>query len=437
MVYQFLCNFAGSRGKQFLVLFMENAMDYFSIKDHFSKLYIASRSNSIISLKTSSSLPTKMKNKLSKSFRVKRSQADIKIPVHMRAVDMKTEKKGILVETSETTSLFAVNHDGWSSDSTLILPVERLGRRYIVGSSAPFNSRSSDYNSQVGFVAAEDGTTVTMTLNIAGGHELRFKNKTYKSGQTMQFHLEKYEDFQLSDSHDLTGTLIESSKPIAVFAGNKCNKLNRFGYCSHLVEQLPPTNNLDKTFIVPPSLLRTGGLIRVVAVSKTNIEYQIDGAKTKKTLENSQYCDIEVKDKSITYIKADKPVLVLSFAVRIGRRGGGDPYMTLVPGLQQYIHQYHVAIPRGFKTNYMTIMISSKSKTYLRLNMKKVSPNSILSDKCLTIDEGKYCTMIIKVGGGAHQVETTDGTRFGLLIHGQDQGDGYGYAANVVSPGIV
>ncbi|XP_061179047.1 uncharacterized protein LOC133187647 [Saccostrea echinata] len=427
----------GSLGKKFLVLFMENAVDYFSYKDHYSRLYIASRRNCTATLRASSTLPTNMKAKVSRSLQVREGQTKFDVPIKMRTLDFKQEKKGIIVETSEVVSLIAMSYDGYSSDTTLILPVERLGRRYLIGSSAPYNPDSSDYNSQVAFVAAENNTTVSVTFNIDDGHVLKFKNKKYKTGHKMTFNLNQFEDFQISHNRDLTGTIIESSKPIAVFAGNRCNKLKRHGYCSHLVEQLPPTTDFDTTFIVPPSLRRSGGMIRIIALSSTKIKYEIDGVKANKSLQKSRHIDIEVKDKSITVIKSDKPVLVLTFAVRISRRGGGDPYMTMVPGMSQYIHQYYVPIPKGFDANYMTIMISSKAKKYLRLNKKPLSPDSFVSEKSVKVNGVDYLTIVLKVSGGAHEVEATDGTRFGLLIHGQGREDGYGYAGNVVRPGIV
>lgn len=428
----------GSRGRRFLVLFMENAVDYYNKNRHFSKIHIASRKNATITIKTSKSLSPKLREKMNKSFQIQNGQTEVDVAIAMRTLDFKTEHKGILVETSETVSLFAMSFDGYSSDSSLILPVERLGRRYIVGSSAPYSPDISDYNSQVAFVAAEDNTVVTVTFNIADGRVLVFNNKKYQTGHKMEFDMKQMEDFQISHNRDLTGTVIESSKPIAVFAGNKCNKLKRFGYCSHLVEQLPPTSNLDKTFIVAPSLRKTGGMVRVVANSKTNLQVIVNGTTKRATVEKTRHYDVAVNDNSVTVIKSNAGVLVLSFAVRLGRRTAGDPYMTLIPGLEQYINQYYIAVPKGYDENFLTVIIPSEAKSSLRLNSKPVSSGSVVTEASVNVTaEAEYVTMVIEVAGGAHQIETTDGTRFGLLIHGRGREDGYGYAGNMVSPGII
>lgn len=56
---------------------------------------------------------------------------------------------------------------------------------------------------------------------------------------------------------DLTGTVIESSVPLVVFSGNDCNSLKNISACDHLIQQVIPTRELDKTYIVPPNSNRT------------------------------------------------------------------------------------------------------------------------------------------------------------------------------------
>lgn len=428
----------GSRGRKFLVLFMENVPDPYASGNR-NTIHIAGRRNFTVSMKTAKTLPSRLKGKLNKSISARSGITEIDVPIEMGTLDLKKEFKGIVVETSETVSLFSITYDGYTSDSTLILPVERLGRRYVVGSSAPYNSKLSDYNSQVAFAATEDKTIVTVTFNIADGHALVFKGKTYETGHKMEFEMNQLEDFQISHNRDLTGTIIESSKPIAVFAGNKCNKLSNYGYCSHLMDQLPPTNNLDKVFIVPPNLRNSGSVVRVVAHTKTSLQIQSDGQNTKRTLEKTRHYDLQVKDNAAAVIKADEGVLVLNFAAQLTRRGrnGGEPYMTVVPGLEQYLHQYYVAVPKGYK-NYLTVIIPSKAKNSLLLNSEPIATRSIVATSSVTVPAGEeYVTMVIGVPAGAHQVETRDGTRFGLLIYGRGNGDGYGYTANMVGPGMV
>lgn len=53
----------------------------------------------------------------------------------------------------------------------------------------------------------------------------------------------------------MTGTLIVSSSPIAVFSCNDCNPVTGQGGCDHMLEQLPPTSSIDTAYVPIVSIL--------------------------------------------------------------------------------------------------------------------------------------------------------------------------------------
>lgn len=57
----------------------------------------------------------------------------LKILILFRIIDFKIEKKVILFELINLVFVFLLNYDGYFFDSILILLVERLGIKYIVG----------------------------------------------------------------------------------------------------------------------------------------------------------------------------------------------------------------------------------------------------------------------------------------------------------------
>ena len=148
-----------------------------------------------------------------------------------------------------------------NSDTSLILPVERLGFRYIIGTTDPFSPKLTAHNSQVAVSALYDNTTVTIQLKFESNSSLTYQNDQYFSGDKLT--LNKFESFKFCKQADLTGTLVGADLPVAVFTGNRCKKLQTFGYCSHLMEQLPPIDDLDDEFIVPPSLEFGGSKVRI------------------------------------------------------------------------------------------------------------------------------------------------------------------------------
>jgi len=56
---------------------------------------------------------------------------------------------------------------------------------------------------------------------------------------------------------DITGLLINSSKPIGVTAGHSCAFVPQdVFYCDHMIEQIPPVSELGLTHIAPPIIGR-------------------------------------------------------------------------------------------------------------------------------------------------------------------------------------
>ena len=56
---------------------------------------------------------------------------------------------------------------------------------------------------------------------------------------------------------DVTGYFINSSRPIAVYAGHACAFVPEdVFFCDHMVEQIPPLDELGNMYIVPPIMGR-------------------------------------------------------------------------------------------------------------------------------------------------------------------------------------
>lgn len=422
----------GSRGKKFLLLFMETISDLQSeiISNRSTEIHVAALESSNIKLQSSSenlrSLP------FSGGKSVSMGASTLKIPISFKTTDFKTEKKAILLESTNPVSVFSLNHDGYSSDSTLILPVERLGTKYIIGSTDPYSSRDKAHRSQVAVAALHDNTGVTIQLKMKSNTSLYYQNKQYFSGEKMTINLDMFGSFQLSHQTDLTGTLVDANRPVAVFAGNRCNKLQQFGYCSHLIEQLPPTKDLDSKFIVPPSLETSGTRVRIVSPRKTRVSFYLNTGKREKVMQPGTSHDAEFHGDHSVYIHADGPIMVLGFAVRMGRGGEGDPYMSIVPGLNQYLSQYYILVPTGYTKNFLSVILKAAARSKLLIDGKPFSGKSIISEIKVTAWREDHTVLVLQVSPGGHRLETTDGSRFGLMVHGQSDGDNYGYAANIV-----
>jgi hypothetical protein len=189
----------------------------------------------------------------------------------------------------------------FTNDSSLLQPVQALGRSYVVLSAEHTARRTSTVSGapsslssgHFAVVATQAATTVTVTPTAAtsdGG-----VIGTLAPGVARQFTLQPYDVLQLTSelpanvvngstagnlecgddpfsdpascslfgtcnkvcrltSGDLTGSTITADKPIAVFAGSNCAQRGYLNTaCDHLEEQLTPPSTWGRTFVAPRS----------------------------------------------------------------------------------------------------------------------------------------------------------------------------------------
>ena len=199
----------------------------------------------------------------------------------------------IRVQSEEEIAVYGMAVQSNTTDGYMALPADVLGTRHILTSQELFNPRyvspnppNTSIGSQFQIVAATDGTEVHITPTAefargdllpdtsnpggsAGPHDPERPN--IAAGETYTVLLDKGEVYSLTlradiDGTDFTGTLIESSDPVAVWSGNTCaNVPEDFGTCDILVEQIPPVNTWGSDFIINPLESRNVDRLRVVA----------------------------------------------------------------------------------------------------------------------------------------------------------------------------
>ena len=198
----------------------------------------------------------------------------------------------------------------------------------------------------------------------------------------------------IAHTSDLTGTIIRSSKPIAVFSGHQCAQVPAGSTaCDHLVEQIPPQTTWGYTFLLNPLGARESGDLYRVATVYDNTEVTVtcvdegDDAADTKILEtlnrapgqnwleystsapNSAPC-IEVFIRKFCTLQSTNPVLVAQYSQGYtvdtectGDFAGdlGDPFMMIVPPIVQYINSYVItsftALAGIFHTRFVGISV--------------------------------------------------------------------------------
>jgi hypothetical protein len=135
-----------------------------------------------------------------------------------------------------------------TASATLLLPTPAWDTNYMAVIAYPYNGAG---NPSVTVVAQEDGTTFTIspTVNIegfGGGFGGAFDGGP--KGVPITYALSKGQYLQFSQTTDLSGSPIQSNKPIGVWGGSACMFIAGGG-CDTAHQELPPIKSLGSEYV--------------------------------------------------------------------------------------------------------------------------------------------------------------------------------------------
>jgi hypothetical protein len=179
---------------------------------------------------------------------------------------------------------------------------------------------------------------------------------------------------------DLTGTYVESDKPVALFAGVECAVNPAVGMgqgndCDHMEEQILPLIAWGKNYVAPriagqstnctgtggPELSCSPSVFRILASEAgTTVTLNVPTGVTVTppgpfTLGPGMVQEVVARGSSIMapgdfFISANKPIFVMQMA-------GGEPAMVTAVPVEQYLPQYLFEVTDFFCT---TLTVSRK-----------------------------------------------------------------------------
>ena len=270
--------------------------------------------------------------------------------------------KGIRITANKPISVYGyawilrLQHVG---EGFLGLPVDILGKEYIVPTQATTHSLLESSVAKVQVVAQEDNTQVSFMLRLPRGRRVYYRSRYFSSGELINTTLNDLEVFQVQGDSDLSGTVVTSSKPVAVFSGDDCTVVPANAHpCNHLVEQIPPVSVWGKEFITNPTPNNSGGDEFHIIASKDNTDVNVDWQK-KKTLNKTDKYEITVPWNKTSVITTSNPSLVVQYT----SGAGSSPSMSIVPPTQCSWNDYTVYVP-GVDV-YVNVIIDTASRSGL------------------------------------------------------------------------
>jgi len=402
----------------------------------------------------------------------------------------------------------------YSNDASLLLPLHILGTSYVAVAPSHVKSRSPKffggwneynvYNTHLTVVATADNTQVTLASRaklVSGGGV----SVPAKGGQQV-YVLNRYDVLQVATdndtniqcaadpgdiwgsdelcrvNNDLSGSLVTSSAPVAVFGGSGCNFVPYSTYaCDHLEEQVFPFSSWGKSFVAtrshplrvsdtafasagnaapdyyklvascPASQCPAG---TTVLLSDAASQYTVlppgsgNGCIAGTALGNAAApCRlmggsfVEFSTKSSFTVETDQPVAVAQFFAGQDATGGspapvqGDPSMILLPPAEQWRSSYTVLAAPGIRDNYLGLAIDDSKVQEVRVDGVPVTGFTQVGTTTFKVLNAPVSVGTHTVDVVARPGEPASGA--GVTVYGFDAYVSYGYAGGLDLKSIV
>ncbi len=334
-----------------------------------------------------------------------------------------TSNNGIHVTSAAPVAVYGLSQITATTDAYLGLPLTALGTTYIVFGYNGGLGGPSEFQ----IVGTQDATQVTITPSVTATN--------HAAGVPYTIPLNQLQTYQLQASGsatDLTGTLITSTKPIALFGGAVCTNIpdNDYTACDYVVEQIPATATWGMNYLVVPlDTRKNGDTVRVLA-RDAGTKVTIDGTVVA-TLGAATFYQTELADTSNHTIVTSAPSLVAQYSNSTSYDGVlSDPMMMLISPTEQFQTSYSVATPTNaleLYTNYINVVAKASD-----INTCRVDNNPITG--FTAIGTSGYDGAQIPVATGTHNLSCPN--PFGTYSYGFAYYDSYGYPGGLGVKGI-
>ena len=343
--------------------------------------------------------------------------ADIELPYDMRVYlgDGK-QNKTIIVRASDVVSVYAITNNRSAGDAFQSIQTAQLGKKYYVASYRPYSTHVSSF---VCVSAVNSDTSVSIST---------------QSGLEHVF-LQQYESYRYDgrDYEDLSGTLVQSNKPIAVISGST-SSIADGGSSDGILSQLKPTESWGTVYYIFPFKELTSGFVYRVFASDmlTTLDMSDDSVIL---IQSGDFYEGDVSGNSIVSFQADQKVMVVQYmkSYLADNAERGDPSMVVVQPVS--LHTNNVTFPVfnytyfNGHTYYINVVTECKNVDGLVFDD---STQAASWDK-LTTNDQTMCCVWSNVTSGYHSITHANQTaRFSVSVYAICNGycsSSYAYAA--------
>jgi hypothetical protein len=446
--------YSALEGRYFLLGFMQNEIGNIVNGDgFFQQIYISASSRAQVRVSMRGRKPLDL-------FVSPDDMVEVEIPGEfMMTYSEFADNSSIEVSSDVPITVYGFSSRITTSDAYSAIPVRNWGKEYyvmsypndqyfIVDGNDPLDSlfRITPRHSEFMIIASEDDTDVM----------IRPTAMTYAGkmpGRDYWINLDKGECYLVKSqttgrgTSDLTGTYIQSDKPVGVLSGHERTAVPQtilppFDSKDHLIEMLPPVEGWGKEyFTVPFGVNDEGDIFRIVAGSSTTQVKMEDGDKTEyyHLTYPGNYKSTGYINKP-SYWSSDKPFQIAQFMAHVGGTKDNilyDPSMVMVMPVEQFVTKIIFQTPgqvfynqEQFLDHYVYVVAEKDAIPTLTLDGKNVYQiENIYGQK---INDMDYHYAVLKVDRGKHILKSETGL-FSGVIYGIGSHDSY---ATVLGAGM-
>ncbi len=374
------------------------------------------------------------------------------------------------------------NVNVYSNDASLLLPVNVLGKYYIVMTREQSFEQLRSYATVIAVQPGE--TTVTMTVTaptLVGEAEGRPQAEReiphLEPGDSITRVLTQYEVFSIETDEigaDMTGTVVLANRNVAVFGGSEASNAPNTNHCEanpsglggiggrpekvcawdgetpcethadcsafitccadHLEEQLLPVKSWGESFIATKSYDRglEKDVWRVLAAQDNTRVTTLPQQVAIPVLHKGEWFDFESREHF--EIRSQGPIQVGQFLAaeqapdpnvmgsQPGDAGTGDPAFILAVPHEQYRKEYVFLAPDKYAFDYVNIIVPTGADVLLDGAYVPVPEFDL-------VGTGDYSVARLAIADGVHDVYAD--VPVGVIVYGYDQYVSYGYPAGL------
>ena len=313
--------------------------------------------------------------------------------------------------------VYMINRRAFSTDAALALPVDALNTDYYAQTYVPANQ-----GAEFVVVAAFDDTdvTVTPTAQLQSGEP---------AGAPLSFSLDRGEGWFAISAEDLSGSLVESSKPVTLTNGNRATNIPPgTGFADHIFEVAQPLSSWGTEALAPPLPNRPEGSVYRVLAADDNTTILLDGAAVA-TIDAGEFYDSGILAGARVFASDDdeKPIFVTQFMTGSGRPGTGgvgDPSMGNVVPTEQYLGAYTFATPGDdqFAQHFLSVVAENDDVADGEIFLDGAA---IPASSFTAVAGTGFSFAVVEIEEGTHS--TSSRGVHGITVEGYNQDDSYLY----------